>query len=53
VILLSCNPKKYLIIEGHSRMTIYGFNPDFFEGTFGYVGKVSKEEMCLYDSRMS
>ena len=52
VILLSCNPKKYLIIEGHSRMTLYGFNPDFFDGTFGYVGKVSKEEMCLYDSRM-
>ena len=33
-------------------MTIYGFNPDFFEGTFGYVGKVSAQEMQLYDSRM-
>ena len=52
VILISCNPKKNLIIEGHSRMTIYGFNPDYFEGTFGYVGKVSKDEMKLYDFRM-
>ncbi|MBO5825189.1 MAG: hypothetical protein J6R03_01040 [Treponema sp.] len=52
VILISCNLQKNLIIEGHSRMTIYGFNPDFFEGTFGYVGKVSPEEMKLYDSRM-
>ena len=52
VILISCNPQKNLIIEGHSRMTIYGFNPDFFEETFGYVGKVSHEEMKLYDSRM-
>ena len=52
VILISCNPKKYLIIEGHSRMTIYGFNPNYFEGTFGYVGKVSKDEMKLYDFRM-
>lgn len=25
---------------------------DFFDGTFGYVGKVPPEEMCLYDSRM-
>ena len=33
-------------------MTIYGFNPNYFEGTFGYVGKVSKDEMKLYDFRM-
>ena len=52
VILISCNPQKNLIIEGHSRMTIYGFNPNYFEGTFGYVGKVSKDEMKLYDFRM-
>jgi hypothetical protein len=52
VILISCNSQKNLIIEGHSRMTIYGFNPNYFEGTFGYVGKVSKDEMKLYDFRM-
>lgn len=52
VILLSCNPKKYLIIEGHSRMTLYGFNPDFFEGTFGYIGKVTSGQMAFYDNRM-
>ena len=52
VILISCNSKKYLIIEGHSRMTLYGFNPDFFDGTFGYVGTVSTEEMKKYDARM-
>lgn len=52
VILISCNPQKNLIIEGHSRMTIYGFNPNYFEGTFGYVGKVLPQEMFVYDKRM-
>lgn len=51
VILITCNDKKYLIIEGHSRMTVYGLNPEKFEGTYAYVGYCSVDEMKKYDSR--
>lgn len=53
VILLTCNNKKYLIIEGHSRMTVYGFDPTKLEGTFAYVGYCTPEEMKKYDIRMT
>lgn len=52
IILLTCNKEKYLIIEGHSRMTIYGLNPDKFINTYGYIGICTKEEMEKYDKRM-
>lgn len=52
VILITCNDEKYLIIEGHSRMTIYGLNPDKLEGTYGYIGYCTEEEMEKYDVRM-
>ena len=52
VILITCNDKRFLIIEGHSRMTIYGLNPSKLEGTYAYVGYCSPEEMKKYDSRM-
>lgn len=52
VILITCNDKKYLIIEGHSRMTIYGLRPDKFNGTYGYIGHCAEQEMKQYDPRM-
>lgn len=52
VILITCNDEKYLIIEGHSRMTVYGFNPSKLEGTYAYIGHCSPEEMKKYDERM-
>ena len=52
VILITCNDERFLIIEGHFRMTVYGFNPDKLEGTYAYVGYCSPEEMKKYDSRM-
>ena len=52
VILITCNDLKYLIIEGHLRMTVYGFDPSLLEGTYAYVGHCSKEEMKKYDERM-
>ncbi len=52
VILITCNDEKYLIIEGHSRMTVYGLNPSKLEGTYAYVGYCLPEEMKKYDSRM-
>ena len=53
VILITCNDKKYLIIEGHSRMTIYGLRPDKFNGTYGYIGHCTEQEMKQYDPRMT
>lgn len=53
VILITCNDKKYLIIEGHSRMTIYGLRPDKFNGTYGYIGHCAEQEMKQYDPRMT
>ena len=52
VILITCNNEKYLIIEGHSRMTIYGFDPSKLEGTYAYVGNCTPAEMKKYDIRM-
>lgn len=52
VILITCNDEKYLIIEGHSRMTVYGFNPSKLNGTYAYVGYTTEEEMKKYDQRM-
>lgn len=52
VILITCNNEKYLIIEGHSRMTIYGFNPSKLNETYAYVGYTTNEEMRKYDQRM-
>ena len=52
IIIITCNEQKYLIIEGHSRMTIYGLNPSKFINTYGFVGVCSKKEMQYYDQRM-
>lgn len=52
VILITCNDEKYLIIEGHSRMTVYGFDPTKLDGTHAYVGYCTEEEMKKYDLRM-
>lgn len=52
VILITCNNKKYLIIEGHSRMTVYGIDPAKVEDTFAFIGYCSVEEMKKYDVRM-
>ena len=52
VILITCNDLKYLIIEGHLRMTVYGFDPSKLEGTYAYIGHCIPEEMKKYDERM-
>lgn len=52
IIAITYNGEKIVLIEGHSRMTVYGLKPELFTGTFGYIGFCSKEEMGLYDQRM-
>ena len=52
VILITCNKEKYLIIEGHSRMTIYGLDPKKINKTYAFIGYCSVEDMAKYDKRM-
>lgn len=52
IIIITCNKRKYLLIEGHSRMTAYGILPKHFDKTFGFVGYCLKKDMLNYDRRM-
>lgn len=52
IIAVTCNGEKMVLIEGHSRVTVYALKPELFVGTYGYVGFCSKEDMENYDSRM-
>ena len=52
IIAITCNEDKFVLIEGHSRVTVYAMKPELFVGTYGYVGICSQEEMKKYDSRM-
>lgn len=52
IIAITCNEEKFVLIEGHSRVTVYAMNPELFVGTYGYIGVCSQEEMEIYDSRM-
>ncbi len=51
VVLITCNEEKYLIIEGHLRMTAYGLYSGFSKA-YAFIGKCDKEEMEKYDKRM-
>lgn len=52
IILITSNDEKFLIVEGHFRVTIYGLEPELFNNSFGFVGYCSMEEMKKYDNRM-
>lgn len=51
VIVITSNEKKYLIIEGHLRMTAYALSEKFFDAKV-FVGYTTNEEMKKYDLRM-
>ena len=38
IILLTSDNENYTILEGHSRMTVYGLVPNFFDGSKCYIG---------------
>lgn len=52
IILITCNDLKYLIIEGHYRMTVYGLDKSKINDTYAYIGYCTNEDMKKYDSRM-
>lgn len=53
VILIACGDMEYVIIEGHSRMTVYALDPQAFNGTTGYIGYCTPKELLQYDRRPS
>jgi hypothetical protein len=38
IILLTSDNENFVILEGHSRMTVYGLVPKFFGGSKCYIG---------------
>lgn len=53
VIAYTCGNGKYLLLEGHKRMTVYGMLPEKFTDSYGYIGYCSKEAMRKKDKRMT
>lgn len=51
VILITCNEEKYLIIEGHLRITAYALVGEFSKA-YAFVGKCNEADMLKYDRRM-
>lgn len=45
LIVLTCGNDRYLILEGHCRVTAYALLPETFEGTEAYVGFCSAEAL--------
>lgn len=45
MILITGGDDQYTIVEGHSRMTVYGLLPEKLAGSYCYIGLCSKEEL--------
>ena len=45
MILLTHDYKSFVVLEGHSRITVYALNPQYFKNVKCYVLKCSKEEL--------
>ena len=50
IILLTSDNENYIILEGHSRMTVYGLAPSFFEGSKCYIGICEEDELLKWNS---
>lgn len=49
VILITSDVDEYIIIEGHSRMTVYGLLPEKFDKTYCYIGVCSESELKAWN----
>lgn len=50
IILLTSDNKNFIILEGHSRMTVYGLAPNYFNGTKCYIGICNEEALHKWNS---
>lgn len=51
VILITSDFSEYIIIEGHSRMTVYGLIPEKFDKTHCYIGKCNENELRRWNGK--
>lgn len=49
IILLTADNQNYILLEGHSRMTIYGLAPQYFNGTYSYIGICDEIELKIWN----
>lgn len=49
VILLTADNHNFIILEGHSRMTVYGLAPSFLKGSGCYVGFCEEKELLRWN----
>ncbi len=45
IILITSDNEKYIVVEGHSRLTVYGLIPEKFDKTHCYIGVCSESEL--------
>lgn len=50
MILLTHDYKSFVVLEGHSRITVYALNPQYFKNVKCYVLKCSKEELDRWNN---
>lgn len=50
IILLTSDNEHFIILEGHSRMTVYGLAPEFFSGSKCYIGICEEKDLLRWNS---
>ena len=50
MIFLTPDNKNFIVLEGHSRITIYALNQQFFKNVKCFVLKCSKEELDKWNN---
>ncbi len=50
VILLTADNTNFIILERHSRMTVYGLAPSFFEGSKCYIGICEEKALLKWNT---
>jgi len=52
VIALSCDDEMLILIEGHVRATAYALKEGSLSGTYGYIGRCSREDLKKKEPRL-
>lgn len=52
ILITDESEKRYIILEGHSRMTVYALAPEYFEGTECMIGYCEPEELIQWNNEI-
>lgn len=52
LILFTADYQTYVVLEGHSRLTVYGLAPEHFKNVECYVIKCSKEDLKKWNGEL-